>query len=155
VSVGVLSVLALGACGGGSAKNALTRAGYVERGNVVCNDAQNRIGSAGDAAFPEKGQTPSAERVQDFVSKTLGPELKQTYSKLKDLKPPSDDQSRIGDMLDQLKMGVDKVTSDPTVIVSRDNNPFQRFDELANDYGLKTCSEIDGKARALTTGLRS
>jgi len=148
-------VLGVGACGGGGGGQRLTRAAYDERGNAICATTLQRVSDAGPSAFPEVGQTPSAQRVEAFVNNTLGPELKKERDSLKALKPPSDDQSRVNEMLDKLKQATDSVTSDPTIIVSRDNDPFVRFDTLANDFGLTTCSQVDTKARSLTTGLRT
>ena len=151
-AVGITAVVISGACGDG--EEALTKAGFLERGNAICATTENEIRSAADSTFP-RDKVPDAQQLARFTDETIEPAFMRQLEELGDLKPPKEDKESVDSILEEGRKGLDKLKSQPTTIISRDTNPLVRYDQLANDYGLSTCGEFSAKLRDRLSGVPS
>ena len=101
LSAGLMSALALGACGGGGGGGSrLTQAGFVTRVNTVCEEANMRIRDGARDAFPEQGLVPTNQQLDTFVKKSVIPEVQREVAEMKKLKPPKYDLQRVDSIVD-------------------------------------------------------
>lgn len=133
----VTAALGAGACG--SDEPRLTKDQFIERGNVFCAEASQRIEEAARGAFANQGEIPSDEEINDFATDVVAPTLENEVERLSELRPPEIDEERIEDLLQAGRDGVDTVRQDPGVIVSSADDGFGRYQELADAYGLENC----------------
>jgi hypothetical protein len=154
LTVGVLSTVVLGACGGGG-EDRLTKAAFVARVNATCERANMRISAGAEDAFPEKGLVPTPEQLETFVKRTVVPELEREVAEMKRLKPPSEDQTRVDQVIDAGEMAIEEAENLPPTIQTSRGNPLARYAELANSYDLKTCADTADVIRRESSGVRS
>lgn len=146
--VWIVAAFMLAACSKGG--DALTKAGFITKGDAVCVRTQKAIDDGADKAFPNKGLVPTAAEVGAFVKDTLKPELRKEISELDDLKPPKSDQRRVDDILAAGRRGLTAVDDNPVILLGGESNPLNEYAELASAYGLKACgANSDDTARKL------
>ena len=152
--IGLLSaglVLAAGACS--DAGDALTKAEFLAQGNKICADSEQTIKSSAEALFTEKGKIPTSDQITTFATGTVAPQVQKQLDELKKLSPPSDDTSRVNQILSEGKKAVDETRRDPTSIQTKESSPFVNYEELADAYGLKACGDASSNTRALMSGI--
>lgn len=147
-----LALVALAACS--SAGEALTRAGYVAKGNAICAKTRKAIDDGAEAAFPNAGQVPTSAEVNAFYKDTLKPQLNKELSQLGDLNPPKDDKQRVKTMLAAGHRGLTEVDADPVTLLEGQRSPLNEYAELAAAYGLKTCGGNGDATTRRLSGLR-
>lgn len=144
---------ALGATACGSGEPRLTKAQYIERGNAICAEANQRIEEAAAGAFANPGEIPSEEEINDFATDVVAPTLETEVERLSELRPPEIDDERIEDLIQAGRDGVDTVRQDPGVIVSSADDGFGRYQELADAYGLENCGGGSDATRDALEGI--
>jgi hypothetical protein len=135
----LLAATLLAACGGGGR---LSRAEYAKRADAICAGYKRKI-----EALP---QPRSLAQLQALTAKAV-PITRQTAEKLRDLKPPKDEQKTAdawndsnGEILTAMVRIRDAAKkNDRSAITSalRDaNNANRRSNDLARTLGMKTCA---------------
>lgn len=147
----VTAALGAGACG--SDEPRLTKAQYVERGSAICSETSQRVEDAALAAFTTPGEIPPADKISDFAGEKLAPAIQGEVERLEELRPPEVDQTRIEELIQAGRDGVDRVRQDPTVILSSADNGFGRYQELTEAYGLENCGGASDKTRDAIEGI--
>ncbi len=151
IALAVVAALAAGACG--SDEPSLTKAQYIERGNVICAETSQRIEDAALAEFTEAGVQASADQVSEFAVNVVAPAVQTEVERLSELRPPEIDQERIEDLLQAGRDGVDTVRQDPSILLSSADNGFGRYQELTTAYGLERCGGASDKTRDAIEGI--
>lgn len=143
---GVLSISLVAACGGGG-EETLDKAGFIAEGNTICGQTLQAIRDSAQSAFTQRGQVPTPDQIEGVIRDTLAPELERQLDELSDLKPPSEDEGRVGEMLSEGRDGLEKVRANPILVMSDERDPLNRYQELAGDYGLEACSQTSPTMR--------
>ena len=151
VLAGIAAGGLLAGCGG-ETESALTRETYLARANAICESTNQRLEQEAQRAFPERGQIPSAERIESFVRRTAAPAFERQLDQIKELKPPSDDRPLVREMLDEGQKSLEKMRADPTGVQSNVQSPLLNFDRRATGFGLDKC-RTGQKLNELTSGI--
>ena len=140
--VGVLfgAIVVISACGGGGS-SALSKDDFLSKGNAICKTGNDAIDAAGKAVFSGTA-APDPATVQKFFNDTLAPNVKKQIDGIAALKPPSDMQSAVDQLVKDARARLsqlqDQVSKDPSVLFSS-NDPFADVNKEANAIGLTTC----------------
>jgi len=151
--VGITCALALAACGGGGGGEGLPKSEFVAKGNAACASSNDRIAESAKSQFTDKGIIPSPDKVGSFGGKTFAPEMTRQLDALNDLKAPSAERDEVHRIIRTGRRAVEITRNDPTVIYSRDQDPFKLYDQLATDFGLNECASSSVKVHALVSGI--
>lgn len=148
----VMVALTLGACGDGEDRP-LSKAEFIERGTAICSEGSQRIEAAATTAFSEPGAIPTANEITRFASETVVPTIQNEVERLRELNPPQADKERVEDIIQAGRDGVDTVREDPTILLSRTNDGFLNYRELATGYGLQNCGGGSESTRDAISGI--
>lgn len=144
-----MSKLMLGACVlltsglvaagcGGDDDDALSKSEFLKQGNAICKKGDRAIDGAAKETF-SSDQQPTDTQITKFAEDTAIPEIQTQIDDLGDLTPPSADEDTVNAILDEAQAGLDKAKDDPTIFASG-NDPFEKANRLADDYGLTECA---------------
>lgn len=137
--------LALAACGGSDdSTTALTKAEFLKQGNAICEKGNQRIGKAAEEEFPRSGAKPSQGELEGFVTQTVIPSVQRQLDQIGELTPPAADEEEVEAILSAAQSGLDKAKADPSLLTKEGPGPFEKANELADEYGLTTCGEEEG-----------
>lgn len=149
LAVGLAAGMLAGGCGDGGGEP-LTKAGFLTRGNAVCARTQQAIDEGARATFTSPGNVPTAEEVGRFVDDTLLPQMRRELRELGELEPPQDDRDRVNAILGAGRQGVERISTNPGIVLDKERNPLILYSDLADAYGLEGCGRnSDETARAL------
>ncbi len=144
---GVLSISLVAACGNGG-EETLSKAQFIGEGNTICGQSLQAIRDSAQSTFTQRGLVPSPDQIEGVVENTLVPELDRQLEQLGELKPPSEDEGRVEEMLSEGRDGLEKVRAQPMLVMSAERDPLKRYQELAGDYGLESCSQTSPTMRS-------
>ncbi len=153
ILIALLAAVTLAGCGDDGGER-LTKAGFLARGNAICERTQDRVDDAADQAFTEPGNIPTAEQVQSFVDDTLVPALEEELDELEDLRPPEDDESLVEEIIAAGRTGVEEISNRGELILNRERSPLNRYENMAQNYGLTQCGDISEQTQRKLAGLR-
>ena len=153
----VISLLVLTACSSGGTKNSgppLTKDQFITRANAICASTTTQIQNGAKTVFPNVNQIgeQDADKIVKFTRSIVVPALQKMHDDIASLKSPSADSSFIDKMLSDLQNGLNKWHDDPTLTGTITDKSLTTFDAEANDFGLKTCAQVDGVTRAIAGG---
>ena len=135
------AIVVISACGGGGS-SALSKDDFLSKGNVVCKTGNDAIDAGSKTAFPDQTQQPDPATIQKFFNDTLAPNVKKQIDGIAALKPPSDMQSAVDQLVKDARARLsqlqDQVSKDPSVLFSS-ADPFADVNKEANAIGLTTC----------------
>lgn len=140
VALTACCALVLSACGdddGDNESSALTKAELIEQGDAICKGGDKEIDAA-EKAFADP-DNPTAEEMDDAIDSILIPTLKDELEKLRDLKPPAEDEDEIDSMLDSLDKAIEDIEKDWRTGFTGQN--IADANKKANEYGFKECGE--------------
>jgi hypothetical protein len=153
LTLGVLvASLGLAACGDGDDRP-LSRGEFVERGTAICSEGNQKIEAAATTTFRQRGSIPSAQEINQFAAETVAPTIENEVERLSELRAPEADEERVEDILEAGRNGVDTVRQDPTILLSRTDDGFNRYRELAGAYGLQNCGGGSQATRDAISGI--
>ena len=133
--------IALAACGGGDESSttpeALTKDEFIAQADEICATATDEF----DAALEElsAGGQPSDEEVATFFSETLVPLGKDEAAQIDALAAPEGDEEEVDAIVTALNDAIAEVESDPEAAIAAEDDPFEQYGTLAEDYGLTEC----------------
>ena len=152
VVIGFMAALALPACGDDGGDR-LTKAAFIAQGNRICAETQQAVNSAVETSFTNKGNVPTAAEAEQFVDGPFDDLVKKELDQLEELRPPKDDEERVGDMLQAGREGLEDIKKNAVLILNQDRNPMNRYAELASDYGLEGCGQFSDEAVQAVAGI--
>ncbi len=152
VVIGFMAALALAACGDDGGER-LSKAGFIAQGNRICAETQQAVNSAVETSFTNKGNVPTAAEAEQFVDGPFDDLVKKELDQLEELRPPKDDEERVGDMLQAGREGLEDIKKNAVLILNQDRNPMNRYAELASDYGLEGCGRFSDDAVKAVAGI--
>jgi hypothetical protein len=143
VAAAVTAMVLAAGCGGDGdgGGDSVTKAEFIQQADAICRKAHNVLDKAFNQAFAGKPQ-PSQAELSKFAREELAPTVQGEIDDVRNLDPPSGDESEIDAIADAAQSGVDKIKADPAVL-----SPQVKFDPLAENhrlaraYGMKECSE--------------
>jgi hypothetical protein len=137
-----LVALAVAGCGdddaGGDTTSPLTKAAYVKKVNQICFDSEARIGRKIESFLKETGKEIGEG------GKATGQigirEIENRMDEIQELGAPRGDQGQTEALLVAMQQGIDRaeeqVVDTPAELTLR----FVKFDKLAQQYGLDSCT---------------
>jgi hypothetical protein len=153
VIVGLIVAAGMGACSDDGGE-ALSRAAFLAKGNVVCKQSEDRLKEVADQSFT-KGEEATPDKVETFAKKTVVPELKKQIDALDELKPNKNDKDQVNDILSSARKAAGQIDDDPTIIMSGETPPLQEYGDRANGFGLKACGSFASRVSDVLTGKSS
>jgi hypothetical protein len=154
LAVCVAIAMIVGGCGGGddttdSTATAdspeLTKAQFLKQGNAICAKANEELNGEVAKFFKENGlgekQQPSTaeltEVAEDFVTPIVGRQVEE----IRQLGSPAGEEQQVEKILSAAEEGIKKSEEDPDSLLAGENSAFGKANQLAKEYGLKTCGE--------------
>jgi hypothetical protein len=130
------------------AESGLTKAEFVKKGNAICAAGNKEI----EEQFAEFGkeeklsekspptEAQSKKAAETILIPTIGGELEA----IRNLGTPEGDEGEVDEILSAAEEGLEKGEEDPVALIEEEGgDPFEKADELANEYGLTVCGEED------------
>ena len=133
--------IALAGCGGGdegsTTSEALSKEEFIAQADEICATSTDEF----DAALEELGAggQPSDEEAATFISETLLPSYKDLAAQIDALAAPEGDEEEVDAIVTALNDAVAEGESDPEAVIASEDDPFEEFETLAEDYGLTEC----------------
>jgi outer membrane murein-binding lipoprotein Lpp len=144
------SALLVAGCGGSSndstdTTSALTKQQFIAQADAICKQGNEEI-EEGFESFAEqndipKNQEPSKAQGKEIVETVIVPSIGSQAEGIRALGFPSGDEDELSAMLDSLDEAVEEAEEDPEALFAAKSDPFAKPNELAQDYGLKTCGD--------------
>jgi hypothetical protein len=142
-ALAVFVVVVLAGCGGGGGSSRLSKSDFDSKASSICDTYQKKID---DVAQPK-----DLKAIPGYIDKVL-PILEEGTSKLDDLKPPADMQTKVDawvsiqkDQVDQakrLKAAAEKGDlAEVTKIANEADASNKRGNALAREIGATTCAQ--------------
>jgi hypothetical protein len=141
IAVGATLIAAVAAgCGSSGSSStstaALSKAAYVAKANAICKAGQQKQNAAEQAL----GQNPSQQQLLAYTTGTVIPNVQTQIDQVKALGAPSGDEATVSNFLGLAQADLNKVKSDPTILISGKSDPFADFAKVAHPYGLTACA---------------
>jgi hypothetical protein len=126
-------------CGGededpASSEPAPTKAEFVEQANQICEESQTGV----ETASKELGQDATEEEVEELLTETFVPSVREQVSDIRDLGFPEGDEEELGAILDETEAVLDTIEDDPAAAIAGDD-PFKEVNPKLEAYGLEAC----------------
>jgi hypothetical protein len=141
------AVLALmGGCGD-SGGEALTKAEFVERGDLICKKVPTEIAS-GYKAFVKKkglkkGEFPDKAENYEIAEDVYLAARQHQVEALRDLNPPVADQDKVDAMLTETEDGIARIRKNLKVLFEAEKkNPLETSAKEYTSYGFKVCGTV-------------
>ena len=134
VSTGLLAVVGLSACS--DDKEALTEAEFVEQGNAICAEGNERTDAIGEAL----GDAPSDAEVEAAIDE-LADDVEGQIDDIRDLEEPDEISDDVNAALDQAEEDLEALREAGADILTAEEDPFAETNELLNGVGLTVCAE--------------
>ncbi len=136
----VLAVVFAAGCGSSNSSSststaALSKAAYVAKANAICNAGQQKQ----NAAQAALGKNPTQAQLTAYATDTVVPNIQAQIDQVKALGAPSGDEATVTQFLNLAQADLNKIKSDPSIIVTSDTDQFADFAKLAHPYGLTAC----------------
>ncbi len=128
----IVAVLVLSGGDGGSEDGSPTKAAWISQADQICAQTAEDLTAAG------RGLDFNDQQVSDeFVADVIVPTTQRQLDQIDELVPPEGDEDEIDAILAAFRRGLDQLAADPTAAAGAYDEAFQ----LAEDYGLRTCSK--------------
>lgn len=141
IAAGFIGIVLIVGCGGsGDSPDAMTKAQFVEQGNRICSQIeQKRIAIANAAA----AKAPPGQALPPWELEHFVPVLLSTYKKsaqeIGDLEPPVGEEAKVRELLASFERSYAKAEKERHAVVVGTSTVFKKPDELATRFGLKKC----------------
>jgi hypothetical protein len=131
-----------------SSESSLTKAEFVKKGNAICAAGNKEIEEAFEGFVKEEGieeKSPPSEAQSKKAAETiLIPTISQELEGIRNLGTPEGDEGEVDEILTAAEEGLETGEEDPVALIEEEgDDPFEKADELANEYGLTVCGEED------------
>jgi len=125
---------------------------YLAQANAICSTTAKRISDAIPTVFPNPNQAgeQAVGLVTKFADTVVLPKLQKEYNDLRALRPLAD--ANPTQTLVELEKAIDRWEMDKTLLSVSSDKSFARFDMLANDFGLTSCTKTDATVHAVAAG---
>lgn len=142
LSLTFLAVLVAMGCGGSDETSSLTKSQFVKQGNSICEDAR-RQQLAGVKKFigEQPANFKSTEASQrELVAEAGFPPISAATEQLSELEAPAGDESEVAAIVEGLEEALAATESELNQLTKESPSPFTDVNELADEYGLTSCS---------------
>ncbi len=143
-----LALVVVAGCGssdddeGGEETQTLTKVEFIEQGDKICEEAEDRSESEAEDFAEENGfelEKASEEEIEEAITEVLVPALNQQAEEIQALGAPEGDEKRVEAIVTALEDGANEVADDPKLAFQ--GQPLKEASKLARDYGFKVCGE--------------
>ncbi|MGH2974313.1 MAG: hypothetical protein ACRDLL_05510 [Solirubrobacterales bacterium] len=147
MAIAAILIVGLGAAGCGSSSSSssssstttsttgITKTEFLVKANAICtvgNKVLNKVGA-------KLGKSPSQAQVTAVVKAAYAPSIQGQINGIRALGAPAGDEATVTNMLDLAQADLNKLKSDPTLLVKQ-NDTFANFAKIAHPYGLTKCA---------------
>lgn len=142
LSLTLLALLVAVGCGGSDETSSLTKAQFVKQGNSICEDARRRQLSGVKKFLGERPpnfkSTEASQR--ELVAEAGFPPIGAATEELSELEAPTGDESEVAAIVEGLEDALATTESELDQLTKESASPFTEVNELADEYGLTSCS---------------
>lgn len=127
---------------GGEETQTLTKVEFIEQGDKICEEAEERSESEAEQFAEDNGfelEKASKEEIEEAITEVLVPALNQQAEEIKALGAPEGDEKRVEAIVAALQDGASEVADEPKLAF--EGQPLKEASRLAKDYGFKVCGE--------------
>lgn len=133
------------ACGGGGSSSDAgdggpTKAAFLNRANAICDSAVQARSDALERTTKKlisAGGAPVPVEQKELVTMAIVPTEKAMVAELSELTPPADDSELIGEIVEGLEEGIERIEAEPAIAFKP--VAVTPADVLAEKYGLPEC----------------
>lgn len=137
LSLVAVAALSIAGCGdSSSAETNLSKKQFIARAESICKQAEKEQTELGLKFFQSH---PGAEEEEALIPAGIPP-IEKELNKLRELGSPSSGQAEVDRYLEALEKAVEEAKEDPAGALAASGGPFEEPNELAQNYGLKTCA---------------
>jgi hypothetical protein len=142
VGVAALSAVVVSGCGSSSknssssSSSSITKTDFLAKGNAICRAGDARL----NAASAKLGNNPSKTQIIDYVTKTFLPQIQGDINGIRALGAPKGDEATVSGFLSLAQADLDKIKSNPVLVVTGGPALFHNFAAKAHPYGLTACA---------------
>jgi len=138
VIVIALMVVVPAGCGSkDSSAKAPTKAEFLKKGNAICKAGNAKSSAAGKKIF-SKGK-PNAEKLNQFATATLIPNIQSQITAIGKLTPPKGDEAKVKKIVSSAQQALNKGKANPALLTQNNAGPFANSNKITIAYGLKVC----------------
>lgn len=148
--VAVLAV-AIAGCGSGDdsgddATVSAAKAELITQADALCTKSAQQLNAAVEKRLKQIGNRDlnNKDIVAIFTDITL-PGLEKLYDQIGELQPPPEDAEQFQEILDAADQAIKEGEADPEklAVLSGDKTPFDRANQLQQEFGFKVCGAAD------------
>lgn len=140
----VVGAVLVSGCGGGEdtadATETLTKAEFIEQGEVICKEVVKQREQAINKFGEENGfslQAANKKQLEELVTEVALPTLHQQTEKFRALGAPKGDEAQVDEIIVGWESATKEVEENPGLATEGD--PFDEADAQARAYGFKFC----------------
>ena len=131
------ALLVITGCGGSDSES-LTKPEYTRKANAVCDQGLQEREEQLKVLLGQAGQNATKAEQEKLVLKLI-PTYEKTTSDLAELDAPAGEEKKVETIIEAREEAAERVRSDPgSALVG--NVPFVKSNELAEAYGLDSCT---------------
>jgi nitrous oxide reductase accessory protein NosL len=150
-----LSAVALFAAGCGSSDDgttdstaSLTKAEFVKQGNAICKAGNEEVNSEFEKFAEEhnisENKPPTKAQLEEAAEEFLVPSVSRQVEEVADLGAPEGEEEAFEMFIEDAEGRVEEAETDPSLMVSEDEDPFEEVKKEATALGLAACGEEEG-----------
>src|SRR6187402_2247699 len=134
----VALTIGMASCGGGDDEESLTKAQFVKRATLICNEGEREREEALSAATRrlEEGESKVTPELQEEAILQILTTYERMVDKLSELSLPEGDESKVEAMVESMEEAAKRVRANPQTAVGA-STAFKEANELLDDYNLK------------------
>ena len=146
-AIAVMVMIGAVLAGCGDDEEALSTEEFLEQGNAICTEGNERLDAAFEEAFSDLGQgeQPEDEEVVAVLEDTLVPEVQGQLDDIRELEAPDALADDVEQFLDDAEAALDEVEEqlqdDPESFLQLEEDPFLEVNAQAEAIGLTACGD--------------
>jgi hypothetical protein len=152
ISVALPFLLVTVGCGGGSGTTVktsgsphVTKAAFITQADARCTRGNKKREALllvyGKQHHLGTGRPLNRSRMADMISTMMLPEIKEEADRLVDKAAPQGDAAKLKAIALALKEAINKAKKNPLSVLSSQQTPFNKANELARTYGFHVCGQ--------------
>ena len=142
VLVGLAGVGLLAACGDDGGSEPLTKAEFIEQGDVICAEGEEEAQVEAEEFAEENeidSENPTQEQAEEAVAAVFVPSLRKQAEELSELAPPEGEEEQVEAIVSALEGAVEELEENPDALFEEGSNPLEEPSELAAEFGFEEC----------------
>ncbi len=131
-----------GSTNGDTTTAALTKAEFIEKGDAICEKANESIEDEADDFAKENDidtSKPTQKQKEEVIVAVVAPSVRTQSEEIAELGAPSGDEDQVEEIIVSLEDATAEIEDDPSLVF--EGEPLKEAGRLAEDYGFEVCGE--------------